>query len=165
MNEKLIFLDFDGVVTTAKSHWRFDEEKMALLGRIIEATDAKVVVTSSWRRYSLQDTIHFITTSEEKRGCPPFAFPDRVIGVTDRMYGFCFPNSDRHFSVVRGEEIRRWQEEHNARECPYVILDDDTDMLLWQKDNFIRTDAETGLSEADVEQAIKILNSAEDTGK
>lgn len=165
MNEKLIFLDFDGVVTTAKSHWQFDEEKMALLGRIIAATDAKIVVTSSWRRYSLQDTIHFITTAEEKRGCPPFAFADKVVGITDRLHASSFGKDDRAFKVVRGEEVRKWQEDNDAWHCPYVILDDDTDMLLWQKDNFIRTDAETGLSEADVEQAIKILNSAEDTGK
>lgn len=158
MTDKIVFLDFDGVITTVKSRWHFDPEKMALLGEILDATDAKIVITSSWRRYTLDDTIDFITKREEERGHVPFAFPDRVIGVTDRMYGFCFPNSDRHFSVVRGEEIRRWQEEHNACECPYVILDDDTDMLLWQKDNFVKTDCEKGLSRRNVKRAIAILN-------
>lgn len=155
---KIIFLDFDGVVTTVKSHWRFDEEKMALLGTILDATDAKIVITSSWRRFSLEDTIDFITTRETERGCVPFAFPERVIGVTHRMYAFCYPNMDRHYGVVRGEEIRRWQDENDASECPYVILDDDSDMLLWQKDNFVQTDSELGLSEDDCEKAIWILN-------
>ena len=67
-NTKILFLDFDGVVTTVKSHWRFDEEKMALLGTILDATDAKIVITSSWRRYSLMDTIDFITNREVERG-------------------------------------------------------------------------------------------------
>ena len=155
---KIIFLDFDGVVTTVKSHWRFDEEKMALLGIILDATDAKIVITSSWRRYSLEDTIDFITTREAEIGCTPFAFPDRVIGVTHRMYAFCYPNVDRHYGVVRGEEIRRWQDENDASECPYVILDDDSDMLLWQKDNFVQTDCELGLSYTDCLKAIAILN-------
>ena len=158
MTNKIIFLDFDGVVTTVKSHWRFDAEKMALLGEILDATDAKIVITSSWRRYTLEDTIDFITKREKERGCVPFAFPDRVIDITQRMYAFCFPNMDKHYGVVRGEEIRRWQEENDACECPYVILDDDTDMLLWQKDNFVQTDGELGLSATDCWKAIVILN-------
>lgn len=157
-NTKIVFLDFDGVVTTVKSHWHFDPEKMALLGDILDATDAKIVITSSWRRYTLDDTIDFITKIEEEMGHVPFAFPDKVIGVTRRMYAFCYPNVDKHYSVVRGEEIRRWQEENDAEDCPYVILDDDSDMLLWQKDNFIQTDSELGLSEDDCKKAIAILN-------
>lgn len=157
-NTKIIFLDFDGCITTVKSRWHFDPEKMALLGEILVATDAKIVITSSWRRYTLEDTIDFITNREVERGCVPFAFPDKVIGVTHRMYAFCYPNMDKHYGVVRGEEIRRWQEENDACECPYVILDDDTDMLLWQKDNFVKTDCEKGLSRRNVKRAIAILN-------
>lgn len=157
-NTKIVFLDFDGVVTTVKSHWWFDEEKMALLGTILDATNAKIVITSSWRRYSLMDTIDFITNREVERGSVPFAFPDKVIGVTDRMFALSYSGAEKRYSVVRGEEIRRWQEENDACECPYVILDDDSDMLLWQKDNFVQTDSELGLSEEDCEKAIWILN-------
>lgn len=157
-NTKIIFLDFDGVVTTVKSHWRFDEEKMALLGTILDATDAKIVITSSWRRHSLEDTIDFITNREVERGSVPFAFPDRVIGITERLFALSYSGLERRYSVVRGEEIRRWQEENDACECPYVILDDDTDMLLWQKDNFVQTDSELGLSATDCWKAIAILN-------
>lgn len=39
----------------------------------------------------------------------------------------------------------------------YVILDDDTDFLLGQKDNFIHVNERTGLTEEDVEKARKIL--------
>lgn len=41
----------------------------------------------------------------------------------------------------------------------YVILDDDSDMLLSQKKHFIKTHALRGISKRDVEKAIKILNS------
>jgi hypothetical protein len=40
----------------------------------------------------------------------------------------------------------------------YVILDDDSDMLLEQAEHFVKTDTLLGLSEDDVERAIKILN-------
>lgn len=40
----------------------------------------------------------------------------------------------------------------------YVILDDDSDMLDTQSNNFIRTDWRAGLTEENVNKAIKILN-------
>lgn len=40
----------------------------------------------------------------------------------------------------------------------YVILDDDSDMLDTQRNNFIHTDWEVGLTEENVNDAIKILN-------
>lgn len=33
--KKIIFLDFDGVITTLKSGWKLDPEKLELLGRIL----------------------------------------------------------------------------------------------------------------------------------
>lgn len=47
---KVIFLDFDGVITTEKSRWCLDKDKMLLLKRIVDATGAKIVISSSWRR-------------------------------------------------------------------------------------------------------------------
>jgi hypothetical protein len=45
-----------------------------------------------------------------------------------------------------------------GRDFTYCILDDGADMLLTQAPYFIRTDAETGLSDADVLRAVEILN-------
>lgn len=56
-----------------------------------------------------------------------------------------------------GVEIAEYLTEHSDI-TNYVILDDDSDMLLEQKDHFIRTDPYLGINEDDVEQAIKILN-------
>lgn len=100
---KVVFLDFDGVITTPKSKCKLDPEKMALIGRIIDATDAKIVISSSWRRYSLEETIKHITNVEDFFvGGNPFPYPDAVVGVTERMYSFCYPNNDRHFGLLRG---------------------------------------------------------------
>lgn len=155
---KVIFLDFDGVITTLKSKYKLDPDKMALIGRILDATDAKIVISSSWRRFSLEETIKDITdTSRFNVGDNPFPYPDAVIGVTERMYSFCYPNNDRHFDLPRGVEIQHYIDTHKEIE-QYVILDDDCDMLLCQANNFIHTDTYEGISELDVEKAIVILN-------
>ena len=39
----------------------------------------------------------------------------------------------------------------------YVIFDDDSDMLLGQADNFIRVNPMTGVTQADIDKARKIL--------
>ena len=46
----------------------------------------------------------------------------------------------------------------NIPDYEYVIFDDDSDFLLGQKDNFIRTNRLTGLTQADIDKARKILN-------
>ena len=43
------------------------------------------------------------------------------------------------------------------RNDEYVIVDDDTDFLLGQKDNFIHIDENTGITEKDIEKIIDIL--------
>lgn len=157
MSNKIIFLDFDGVITTQKSHWTLDVEKMKLVKLICESTGAKLVISSSWRRFTLEDTIYAITTEEEALGKQPFLCPEDVIGITARMYAFKHGNRDRHYGICRGVEIAQWLDEHKEVDA-YVILDDDTDMLLCQKPYFIRTHALYGLSERDAGRAIKILN-------
>lgn len=159
---KVIFLDFDGVITTPKSKCKLDPERMALLGRILDATDAKIVISSSWRRYSLEETIKHITdASNFFVGGNPFPYPEAVVGVTERMYSFCYPNNERHFGLPRGCEIEHYLNQHSNIDS-YVIIDDDQDMLLCQAENFVHTDGEIGLTEDDVEKAIKILNNSND---
>jgi hypothetical protein len=41
----------------------------------------------------------------------------------------------------------------------YIILDDDCDMLFYQKEHFIKTSQYKGLTESDTKTAINILNS------
>lgn len=136
---KVIFLDFDGVITTLRSNWCLDKDKMLLLKRIVDATGAKIVISSSWRRHTLEDTLKDITdTSNCFVGANPFICPESVVGITDRMYSFCYGNKTKHFRMPRGVEIQHYLDGHRDIDG-YVILDDDSDMLLCQKDNFIQT--------------------------
>lgn len=155
---KIIFLDFDGVITTEKSFYNLDNDKCDMIQSIINETGAKVVITSSWRRNDLDETIKYLYTISDR---VPFvvSWIDDIIGVTSRMYGFKLSDKGEHFRISRGEEIYRWLEENEDLGVDsYVILDDDADMLYHQKDNFIHTCSFDGMTRSNMYEAIRILN-------
>lgn len=78
------------------------------------------------------------------------------MGITARMYAFKSGNRETHYGLYRGVEIEQWLSEHKDV-TNYVILDDDSDMLLSQKKHFIKTHALRGISKRDVKRAINIL--------
>lgn len=154
---KVIFLDFDGVITTGASKWRLDTDKMLLVKRICDETSAKIVISSSWRRFTLEDTFNMLSEYEQSGKEVPFILKDYVVGITNRMYAFKEGNVHIHYGLPRGCEISRYLTEHKDI-SKYVILDDDADMLLEQAPYFINTNWGLGINEQDVEKAIEILN-------
>lgn len=157
-NHKIIFIDFDGVITTLQSHWCLCPSRMNLVKEIIEATDAKIVISSSWRRHTLEKTIEHITdTNNPFVGNNLFSLVDYVVGIIPRMYAFKEGNPNKHYRIFRGEEIRRYLDE-NEDITNYVIIDDSLDMLLCQKEHFVHTDSLKGIQKKDVLKAINILN-------
>lgn len=135
---KIIFLDFDGVITHPKSKWKIDPKKLDLIVKIIQATSAKIVVSSSWKRNKTLKEL-----KEKLRGFNPL-FVKSIIDVT--------PN----ISPYRGEEIQYYLNIHEIDS--YVILDDDSDMLESQLLNFVQTDTYFGISEREVDICIELLN-------
>ena len=98
-----------------------------------------------------------------------FLFSDKIIGITIRAYHYI--QKGIHLSIPRGVEIKQWIDTHiysdNGKnwkrkrlgvDYNYVILDDDTDMLLEQKDHFIQCDGMIGLTNEQVDKAIEILS-------
>lgn len=158
---KIIFLDFDGVITNLESKYCLNNEKMELVKRICDETNAKIVITSSWRYIDVKNTLKSI--EESGRENDPFILADYVIDITPRFH---FKYNDEYVNIHRGEEIQyiidkykyRYKKYSIEQITNYVILDDDTDMLLWHKDHFIKTDTYKGISEADMLKAIEILN-------
>ena len=159
---KLIFLDVDGVLNnqlwfvqtkgTRESVYDLDPENISSLNAIIKKTKAKVVITSVWR---LGRTAKQLQKILEKSG-----FKGEVIVTTlDLRY------KEHRQCVLRGNEILCWIQEHEKLIGKYyfdfrkyVILDDDSDMLYWQKDNFLHVDPYCGLTPNVAFHAIKILN-------
>ena len=125
-----------------------DDRAIANLNRIIEETGCKVVLSSSWRS-SIESENIFTQNLLKLKG-----FKYEFYDVTPRLWF-----SD--FSIRRGEEIKFWLDKESEKHEieSFVILDDDSDMLPEQMNNFIHVDSNIGLTYKDVCKAIKILNS------
>ena len=152
--KKILFLDIDGVLASTdylSSRKGFiDKEKVALLN-MLKSYGVEVVISSSWG-YN-DDTVKQLTACG-------LELP--IIGGTDHLY------TDW---ICRGNEIAKWIvntfDEYNVftgkaspyseKDYEYVILDDDEDMLMCQKDNFIHVDRDTALTEENINKAIDIL--------
>lgn len=163
---KVIFLDIDGVLNVypqgrdkfgSKFHKEFEEN----LKHIIDETGAKIVISSTWRMSGLEVM---------KEMWKHRHLPGEVIDITPLETVIIEENDDmsRHDDVWRGHEIKHWLENHTDVEN-YVILDDDSDMLVEQLSHFVKTsdnpDHEDsvngigyGLTRKCAEIAIDILN-------
>lgn len=140
MKDKIIFLDFDGVITIPP-HWNLNLDKIKNLKKIVDATNAKIVVSSSWRAMDVETTKSRILVNNNNKILN--WFKDNIYDITP-------------IAGYRGEEIQRWIDSHDIEN--YVIIDDDTDMLDSQIMNFVQTNYEFGLTEQQVNLAIKVLN-------
>ena len=160
--DKIIFLDIDGVLNLRmQSRDRFGSmfhpQFESNLKSLIDATGAKIVVSSSWR-FSGLSVMQEMWQSRELAGEVIDITPFTAVYEADRDSGFL----DR---CERGCEIREWMKTHNVDN--YVILDDDRDMLEEQlphfvctRDNWEHTDHEEGfgLTKECTAMAIEILN-------
>lgn len=160
---KIIFLDIDGVLNheafykerfdkryeegaISYPHSEIDPKSVENLNKLIEETGAKVVISSTWRHSGLE----YCKEVLEFHG-----FKGEIIDITpSSKCGMC----------KRGNEINKWIEDNTALVGPrykfteYVILDDDSDMLYWQRNNFLLVDRFVGLTMGAVFQAKKIIN-------
>lgn len=151
---KVIFTDVDGVLnedttpTRTKSCLVFiDEEKLLRLRRIVDATQAKIVLSSSWRynRDNPQYNGDFLELQE--------AF--RKVGLEFYSY-----TPEDVFGIRRGMEIKAWLGLHPEVDS-YIILDDD--FFDYAKRGLlpylIKTEfGNGGLTEDHVREAIELLN-------
>lgn len=166
---KILFLDVDGVLNDEKTlktaTWDdkrtfFNKTYVDRVNRVLEATGAMLVISSSWR-------IMFPTLDDLKLGFRQFGFDmDRVIDKTPTVYeGKRFSESS-----IRGLEIQRWLTDNEKKYDveSIVILDDDQDMLHLEH-RLVRTTGfmsdEGGINEEQVSQAINMLNTPDDTHK
>lgn len=154
---KVIFLDFDGVITTYESNWKIDMNKIKIINDICDKTDAKLVVSSTWRMgyrgdvsafhgYLTQYIIKHNYLDQFKDTFDKFI--NNIIGMTECIDG------------LRGNEIKSYMNEHPEVEN-YVIIDDDSDMCDYQLFNFVQTDTCDGITERDAKLCVDILNGVE----
>lgn len=103
--QKIIFLDFDGVITTMASRYALDRYKCDLLQQVIDRTGAKIVVSSSWRKGSAEETIAELRNvpTSFKKFVPSWV--DDIVGVTIHAYNYI--RKGVHLGIPRGVEIKK----------------------------------------------------------
>jgi hypothetical protein len=143
---KVIFLDFDGVITIPPK-WHIRSEKLKWIKKIVDETGAKIVVSSSWRCTTVEKTKEIIL--DRPKRCP---VSNMLKWFVDNLY-----DVTHTYRSPRGAEIKDWLDEHPEVEN-YVIIDDDGDMLDEQLYHFVQTCYEHGIGESEAIYAIKILN-------
>jgi hypothetical protein len=141
---KIVFLDCDGVVSPLAGKL-FDPSRMALLKKIVDATGAKIVLSTSWRATDFgrkEVGKHLVLNS-----LPMF------IDITPDFHG-----------RSRSQEILDWLLHHEEQldVVNFVALDDINlpsvapDRIFFAK-HAIVTDGGSGLTEEDANKAIRLL--------
>lgn len=146
----IIFLDIDGVLNceifylNRKKQSSLIEhpenqicpQRIKWLNELCEDTKSKIVISSTWRHSGIE----YCRDVLKKSGA---TFD--VIDITPDI---------RFDGSVRGNEIYQWIKKNIESLCgikyydykTYAIIDDDSDMLLWQRNNFFKTDTYSGLT-------------------
>ena len=156
---KVVFLDIDGVLNSrvffmeksakaggiwyAKDDYivaQFDHEAVTRLNQILEVTDAKIVVSSTWRLNHSVRGLQRIFKAVNIIG--------EVIGKTQSLSG--------DHKYPRGYEIAAWIKFGKPEN--YVVLEDDVIEMDMLEGHVIQTYFQYGLQDEHVEQAIEILN-------
>jgi len=153
---KIIFLDFDGVLVNRKSWYvrsglqaTADPTCVVALNRIIQATGAAIVVSSSWRIGT--------TAAEIRRTLRSWGVIGPVLGCTPS--GLRMPDGRLYISNPRGLEIQKWLDEHSARFNidRVVILDDESWDFGKLASRLVKSEFEIGLTEDLADRAIALL--------
>ena len=167
---KIIFLDIDGVLSTINTRYNyFESDCVNRLNTILDATAAKIVISSTWRKgRTLQQLQKLFITQGDKRKIvknPISIDPSTIIGVTPDFntleeQDFRIKlNDDMLFG--RGLEICAWLEasiKSNITIESYAVLDDDVADIAPHLHRHIKTHTHYGLNDEDVLKTIQILD-------
>ena len=164
---KVIFLDFDGVLNGLETNcppspihpllW-LCPPLVARVNHIIARTGAVVVLSTSWRtraHHTSASAMH-MSLDELREALRLAGFVGEVIGVTPDLARL--DTIGRTGDVLwrcppRLKEIRAWLDAHPV--SAFVVLDDDGGAEL--AGHFVHCSKRTGLTESDVEKAVRIL--------
>ncbi len=149
---KVLFLDFDGVLNSeryVRSCGRYgvviDPTRMVLLKQIINATDAKIVLSTSWREHWDKDDKLCDNIGNDINSI----FGEYKLKIFDKTPKL---NKDRE------KEIEAWLSENPQVEA-FAVLDDAFLSSEFMNGHFVRTsNYRSGLEKEDAEKIIEIIN-------
>ncbi len=132
--DKLIFLDVDGVLAPGLLGFKVDPFCVEQFNRIVEVTQAKVCLSSTWR-----------------------IFDDAEDVLLDHGIQAQFVGRTPFMGRRRGGEIQLWLDGAPVKPVTFIILDDDSDMEHLMN-RLVKTDTKLGLTSKDADTAINLLN-------
>lgn len=155
---KVIFLDCDGVLNTCKTKEMFrgftgmDDKRLDYLKQIIDATDAKIILSSTWRLGYNKDGHQYKDLGDYLK--------DKLAEHGLEVYDVT-PDLGDH-GIYRGREIKQWLSEHEDVE-DFIIIDDENFDFSYEKlgSHWIQTQyyrGDGGIQPKHVKRAIKMLN-------
>ena len=170
---KVIFLDIDGVLNSDASlmvDYRVEGDLILNLKYLVDKTDAKIILSSSWRLYfkplrKLMDkldkvNLHISGMTQDSVSLDWIkeqGYEHSLKYVDDVVQYDGFETTRVKVSHDRGAEILKWLSEHDVES--FVILDDEgIDIKSYFSKEFVKTNFHKGLTKEDVEKAISILN-------
>ncbi|WP_127532157.1 HAD domain-containing protein [Paenibacillus kobensis] len=160
---RIIFLDIDGVLNTDRAvrlrqlheqaDINFDAEAMKNLQELIDATDAYVVISSTWR-------IHYNTENrlwtELIRNFMQYGLEHRIIGITPVLDSNLQPST-------RWREIESWLRNYlDGHIQSFVIVDDEWEMGPYTRTHFLKCQGYRGITTEVKDKAIQILGTVRD---
>ena len=170
MPNKIIFLDFDGVLNTEHYQrmlqyegkpWQdkhgalFDPQAVEQLQRIVDATHADIVIESSWKYLGL-NAMQRMWEDRHLPGCvigiTPSAVSDSVLLSAD------LDMTDPSSLHCKGVEIASWLADNEMQDVPYVIIDDEYVILESQQPHLVMTNPYDGITEELATEAMRILS-------
>lgn len=142
---KVLFLDFDGVLNVYPSPSRsgnFHKPSCINLEMLLNRIpDLKIVVSSSWRTYGLEAVRDVLKSNGID--------PRKVLDVTGHEES---PDKRDH----RGFQVESWLKRHPKVKL-FAIVDDNSDFVPL-RDKLVLTNKMIGLTQANVEKLMEILN-------
>ncbi len=151
---KAVFLDIDGVLNSVQydrerneDDGNIDKSRLALIKKLVDATSAKIVLSSTWREHWEKNDAECDLIGKEINKC----FAEFGLKIYDKTPFFV--------SYDRPGEIKAWLNKHRNEIERFVIIDDA--FGGWGELNamLVQTDARIGrgLEERHIQKAIEIL--------
>ena len=147
---KCVFLDVDGVLNhqhfgkDEQSKFGFDKTCInALKYILIHVPDAKIVITSAWKRFDIEprvsETIPWRKVLETQLNKP-----NVIIGDTPYLDGNIPPGCD--VAYTRASDIEAYLKEHDGTVEKFVIIDDEVSCYkrTWLEDHVVDCEIKTG---------------------
>ena len=145
----IVFVDVDGVLNCTETNGCIDDDKLILLKEIINATNAKIVISSSWRNTTKK--LNKLSNALHRHGI-------EYIDCTPNLLRYRKPEANRVCEIQ--SYLKSARDKYNIQQ--WVAIDDYNLIKhsSFFKNHLVNTSVFHGIRKQDVKLAINILTSS-----